>query len=338
MKFQPFSIHRVTGIAGRVLSLWAPLAVLFALAWPGWAAAQIPGKDLGTVSLVPGADVIDPVQEAARLEDVKTVKHRYMDVYLPHSMALGGAYRALADSNDAIYLNPAGLSQIPRYTLAANYQFNPEDSLHVAHASIVDSETAKPLSAGLAFMFIKNGRNAGDLMSFRLDFALGYEINKNFSIGGTLHYTNLTAPSLKTWNDFSADLGMLFKFGDFVSLAVTGQNLIPYGMERAPIRSAAGLRVGMPDLFNITFDCVQDWQTDRESLLKLIYSAGFEVRASQYFPFRLGYMYDTVVNRQFVSAGFSIVAPKFAIDFTYRQRIVEVMSERAFLIGFQVFL
>ncbi len=256
---------------------------------------------------------------------------------MPQSAGMGGAYRAYAASNDALYLNPAGMSQASRYTIGLNYTFNPFDTLHVGNISIVDSETAAPLAGGFAFTYYNNRENGGDLSGFRVDGGISYQVHRMVLIGATVRYQNVSAPLVPTWNDVTADVGFLFPFSEYFSLALVGYNLIPYGDDHAPIRSAAAIRTGYPKVFALTFDFQQDYWTVPGEVL-FIYQAGAEFTFSEWFPFRIGYINDRVAERQYFTAGFSFVSPYFGIDFAYRQRVEDPLDDRAFYIGIPIFI
>ena len=53
--------------------------------------------------------------------------------------SVGEAYRAIADGNDAIYMNPAGLTLLPRYSPEVHYNFSLYKQDHQVDASMVDS-------------------------------------------------------------------------------------------------------------------------------------------------------------------------------------------------------
>src|SRR5262245_14142779 len=66
------------------------------------------------------------------------------------SRAMGGAGRAVSSTNEALYINPAGLSQFVRFNLDADYVHRFTEATHWAGLSLVDS-TSSPFAGGIDF-------------------------------------------------------------------------------------------------------------------------------------------------------------------------------------------
>src|SRR5438128_3674658 len=72
------------------------------------------------------------------------------NVDLPRATAMGGAHSAIATSNDALTVNPAGLSQIRRYHLEVDGVTDPRFPAQGLMISIVDTASS-PVGTGLLF-------------------------------------------------------------------------------------------------------------------------------------------------------------------------------------------
>ena len=71
------------------------------------------------------------------------------DLAGPKALALGGALRANGNSNDAIYLNPAGILAVQRYTFSAQglHDLNGgQDSF----GAVLSDSTSGPIAASVA--------------------------------------------------------------------------------------------------------------------------------------------------------------------------------------------
>src|SRR5688572_20778562 len=69
-----------------------------------------------------------------------------------HGLALGGAYRAIANTPAAIQYNPAGIAQMKGSMRAsADYAYAGDYSSHLYGVSVVDFQTSPSIAYGLAF-------------------------------------------------------------------------------------------------------------------------------------------------------------------------------------------
>src|SRR5437868_6339847 len=72
------------------------------------------------------------------------------NVYLPRATAMGGAHAAIATGNDALTVNPAGLSQTRRYHFELDGLYDSRYPAQAVIASLVDSASG-PVGSGLLF-------------------------------------------------------------------------------------------------------------------------------------------------------------------------------------------
>ena len=182
------------------------------------------------------------------------------EFYNPKPMALGGAYSALADGNDALYHNPAGMSLQPMYHVDMSYAFNSWADADRFNISIKDSETARPLAAGFGFIYMRENDNLRDLKGYRVDFGLSYIVAPWCRMGGSIRYFSFDVGDVEDkWANATVDVGALFPIHKFIAFALTGKNLIQAGKEPPPIKSTQGVRVGNFNYFNLLFDIEQDY-------------------------------------------------------------------------------
>src|SRR3954469_18063599 len=66
------------------------------------------------------------------------------------SLGMGGAHRALGTSNDTLYLNPAGMAIMKRYSVEASYAYDALFKLTEVGGSIVDSKSG-PVAGGVGY-------------------------------------------------------------------------------------------------------------------------------------------------------------------------------------------
>lgn len=277
---------------------------------------------------------------------------RAQDFVGTRARSLGGAYRAIASGNDAIYFNPAGLPQLPRYSPEVHYLTDFSEGQQEINVSVVDSKSPW-LSAGIGYAF------AGwDLQNEQISrrhtatLALATPLVPGvFSLGTGLKYVNLLdALGQNPLNILSADLGFLLTVPGGLQLAAVGYNLVPVLSDSMPLSvglgfswnlgpvsalfGSGGTTAGaalnpagivqplspnagpLKDLgVSLDYHYPTD-QTDKGTL-----SAGVEYLLLSVIPLRAGYEKDWLRESQHVSVGAGGIFATFAFDLAFRQNL-----------------
>ena len=164
------------------------------------------------------------------------------------SMAMGGAYTALADDVDGTLVNPAGLSVIEGQqiiaTMAALYVGLSDESL-ISHNILGYAQKQGEIGAlGIVWKhFDAGGLYSEDVFAFSLARDFRFYLSKkeenerkNLSLGATVNLLNWdSAPTvgadgrvvedLPGWSGFSFDIGFIIRPSDNISVAVALQNV-----------------------------------------------------------------------------------------------------------------
>ena len=164
------------------------------------------------------------------------------------SMAMGGAYTALADDVDGALVNPAGLSVIEGQqiiaTMAALYVGLSDESL-ISHNILGYGQQHEKVGAmGIVWKhFDAGGLYSEDVFAFSLAREFSFYFRKkeendrkNLSLGATVNLLNWdSAPTvgadgrvvedLPGWSGFSFDVGLIIRPSDNISVAVALQNV-----------------------------------------------------------------------------------------------------------------
>ncbi len=243
------------------------------------------------------------------------------------AQSLGGAYRAIANDNNAMHFNPAGLTFFRRFNLDADYIYHERNQLHWTGLSLSDSLTSA-LAAGLDFHVGVNSQNPAEL-SYLTGLSLAYPIFDILSLGATIKYAYLPKMlSEEAVNQVTGDVGLMLKFPFGLSLAAVGYNLIPTLSKRLP------LSVGLGAAFNIGgtpgtavnpasaysgFTIAVDWlmrNLTSGDQIKHQLSVGGEYYLFDMIPVRLGYTWDQAHR---ISAGLGLFFQSIEIDAFFQQ-------------------
>jgi hypothetical protein len=248
------------------------------------------------------------------------------------ALSLGESYRAIATGNDAIYMNPAGLAIIPRYSAELHYGFNLEAEDHQFDVSVVDSKTSI-VAAGIAYTLQGSELTRRTTLQHTATVGAAYGIlPQMLSAGVGLKYTNVSDAVVGNYlNALSADVGLLANLPGGVSLGAVGYNLIPITSSDAPLSAgfaaawdlgplSALIFGGMPAMGLVSnasgvpapavpgnprgplsnFVLTADWYIDFFTLyapggpqqVTSRISAGTEMLLFDIVPLRFGYMWD----------------------------------------------
>jgi hypothetical protein len=235
------------------------------------------------------------------------------------SVAMGGAYTALADEVDGSLVNPAGLSMVEGHqavaTMAALYVGLSDDSFisqdMVGYAYGQGSQTRMPIPLSLGIVWKRFG--AGDLYSenvLALSFARAFSFGtgsqgkedrrKNASFGATLNLMSWDSAAtvgadgrvvedLPGWRGFSFDVGFVIWPSENTPVALSLQNInrpnIASEFSRFEEELPTATRMGVAAIGeNVTWaiDMIsQDGQLDLRLGLERRYGEGARERGSK---------------------------------------------------------
>lgn len=140
------------------------------------------------------------------------------------TVALGGAFSAIADDESALFYNPAGLAQLSKVTLAAFYQRAFEVLHHIALTGAMRHWAVQLIQIDTGPIESTNefGNPSGELTHYAshaglLGVALGIE---NFSVGVRGKFS-----SDGTGTHWGLDAGALARLG-FVRIGIVAENLL----------------------------------------------------------------------------------------------------------------
>jgi len=259
------------------------------------------------------------------------------------SRAMGGAGRAIANTNEAMYLNPAGMSQSARFSLDTDYVYRLNDPVHFVGLSLVDS-TTNPLAAGLDFHLgidpTQGTKSLSYLGSLALSFVL---VEEAIFLGATGKYAFLprTLGDPIQVNQFGVDAGILIKLPKGLSLAATGYNLVPTNSRRLPLSVGLGAGLNLRDDSRAAHDLISamsgltvafDWLLHDFSAptgMDHQLSAGMEYLFFEAMPLRVGYSYSLARMEHELSGGFGYVSNDFGLEGFYEQNIT-LLENRSF--------
>lgn len=256
----------------------------------------------------------------------------------PRSAAMGGAHRGLGTSNDALYLNPAGMSLAKRYNVSGVVSFVPD--LWRYNVSIVDSKTG-PMAGGVGYTFDTDD----DTSLHRMYVGASYPLSESMFLGITNRYLVGSFKDVfgrkRDVSTYTADVGLMLKLGESVSVGASYNNLLRGKVPRLTPPTAGGGIGIQSGVFGLAADASVNLR--REDERPWSFRAGAEVFLGNAFPVRLGYAREATdlgpkgfENDNIITGGLGWVSDGFGLDFTYRRELVKD-GEQSFVGALQLY-
>lgn len=254
------------------------------------------------------------------------------------AMGMGEAFTAGASGNGAVYHNPAGLSSAMMFSLEGAYAHDTSRELNIANVSVVDSKTNPNLAAGLAFTWeTASPDNQPDYEAYHFRVGFSMPIAERFMIGLAGRYMNITVGSDEIADDFTLDVGTLFRISDEFIIGVVGYNVVNSGLDQlAPISLGAGAAFTYGYVFQIAAEIRFDFTSDADTVPKR-YHAGAEYLIGGVVPIRLGYQYDEAIDSHFLTVGAGFRESTIGIDACYKQNLND-KNDQIFSISLNLYL
>ena len=239
------------------------------------------------------------------------------NVDMPRASAMGGAHAAIATSNDALTVNPAGLAQAKRYHVELDGLWDAKFPAQAVIASIVDSAST-PVGSGIIFQRWGSGQPGGRGEGWQLGFAYSGAIGNGLWSGGETKYFRYRRPNGLLDATWAQDFGILSKTGNF-SFAAVVQNISLEKIELFPLTGTVGVAWGNDADWHLAFDYKTDFSDT--SHLKHKTSMGLEILLEQAVALRTGATWDVSASMWWWSAGVGFLTEKGGLQLVWRRRV-----------------
>lgn len=253
----------------------------------------------------------------------------YQEFTGTRSEAMGGAHRGVGTSNDTIFLNPAFMSLVPRFSLDGYYGYSGQDSLSHISFSALDSKTG-PIGGALAYTHDRGDHDFTNAELHRIYFATSYALFDFLALGFTGRHVrgafNDERGLRQNVETYSADLALAMRLFDLVGIGVTYHNVLSTSRPRmTPPHLGTGAALtweGFVVAVDVDIDLRQRHMGD------LTVKTGAEYFLFNMFPLRFGYRWQPRIRRDgekewenILGGGIGYVGEVGAIEITYTHSI-----------------
>jgi hypothetical protein len=237
-------------------------------------------------------------------------------VDLPRATAMGGAGAAIATGNEALTVNPAGISQQRRYHAEIDGLYDGHFPAQALMVSIADTTSA---SVGTGFLWSRwgSGQPDGRGEGWYGAFAYSYALAGKYFIGGETKYYRFATPDGLV-RQFAQDVGILARKGNFAYGAVV-QNLSTSAVPAFPVTASAGIAWGSDTDWHIAFDYKADLSDTNN--VKHRGSGGVELLVGDSIALRGGATWDATNDVWWVSGGVGLLTDKLGAQIVLRRRV-----------------
>ena len=283
-----------------------------------FAPARLPGHLRRRLALALALSLALAGGQAARAEgNVKDpgAPFPYTTVWMPRSTSMAGAHAAVATSNDAFLVNPAGLAQARRYHLEIDGALDPQFPGSGFIVTAVDASSLA-VASGLMYARFSTGHLDRRGAGFLLGAAYAYDMGGIY-FGGVTKYLHFDGPDGQSYK-FAQDFGLLLRRGN-VSWAVTGQNLALSNVPLFPPSTTFAFALGSDADYHLAVDYKLDLQDTSRVKHKL--SVGYEFLIEQAFAPRIGFARDFTQGLSWFATGFGFLTEKGGLQFAYQRRV-----------------
>jgi len=278
------------------------------------------------------------------------VGYNYNEIETPRITATNGAVRALSNSTEALFLNPANMSMARVYHLSALAQIWPEPNRQSYGIAAVDSVgSSARVGGGIGATYNTQDTNGINRNWTDIRGAVSYPFSDKFFMGVGVRYlrlrqngegplgTSVASSGLSgeyIVSGFTFDAAATFKVSDDVALSVVGVNLNHPGNTFQPTSVGGGLGFGK-ELFSLEADLVADFDTWNSTKVRAM--GGGEYLLADHFPLRAGYRYDDGAKSHSLSGGFGYIDTSFGAEIAVR-RVISGDPATAIVFGFSYHL
>jgi hypothetical protein len=254
------------------------------------------------------------------------------NVDMPRASAMGGAHAAIASSNDALTVNPAGLAQGKRYHFELDGVWDAQWPAQAVMASIVDSSTG-PVGSGMLFSRWGSGQPGGRGEGWGLGLGYSSMVGQGLFAGGETKFLHYHGPDGLTAK-WAQDVGVLSRRGSF-SWAAVVQNISTEKIPLFPPTGTLGVAWGSDADWHLAID----WKSDFSDTghIKHKVATGFEVLVGDALVLRAGGTRDITANLWWLSAGIGILTERGGLNLVWRRKVTGAYDQ-FFMAGITLYL
>lgn len=237
------------------------------------------------------------------------------DLMHARNVGMGGAYRPLGYGAEAVTGNPAALSMYKRYQLELSGSWDVAQPFGFGTIALADSATTE-IAAGIAYHLVTLGSGDTQRTAHLSTVALALPFGQVVHLGLSIRHQLFTGANDN--NSLTMNAGLIVKPLEFLTLSVSGHNLIDVRNREVPRFLSFGAAVN----FGMLSGCAEGRADFGDpSHVRWAAAGGVEYIAGALVPLRFGYSWDGIRNSQSIGMGIGLFIEGSGVDFGYQHEL-----------------
>lgn len=235
------------------------------------------------------------------------------DLMHSRNIAMGGAYMSMGYGAETLGGNPAALSAFKRYQIEASGSWDVPNGMGFGTLALADS--TNQIAGGISYHFATFGgleRRWAHITTLALSYAIADWIH--LGVSGRHH----VLVGASNTNSITMNAGLLIRPVQFLSLGVSGHNLINNFNRDITRYFVASVSALILNQLTPCFDLRADFN---QATPRFAYHGGLEWLIAMTVPIRIGYQFDGIMNHQYISGGIGWFSEGSGIDLAYRHEL-----------------
>lgn len=240
------------------------------------------------------------------------------------AQSFGGAFRAVADAEDIIFSNPAGLIKHRKTAADVFYQLAQRPRFHRLGIGIGDTNTS---SWGMGLGYVAGIDAVKDRpLKHQAHLALAMPIVSDmFALGMSATYQYDQVSHEEHRHFFNLDGGFMINAPLGLGFAVVVDHLLEAKGREKPMGCAMAFAFDMAEITEaVPMVLALDWLMDNvqsDENLHHVFATGMQYKAFSLIPVRAGYKVEIQPGDHYLSLGSGIAGKNIALDGVYQQHL-----------------
>ncbi|MFN0063964.1 MAG: hypothetical protein ACKVPX_15765 [Myxococcaceae bacterium] len=226
-------------------------------------------------------------------------------------VGMGGAFRGLGQSPEAVMGNPASLSMVRGYQIEMTGAWDAATRDGFGSVALRDSATSE-VAAGIGYQFLKTGRGANASYGHLTTLALSLPVVQWLTLGVSGHYLNVSGAT--TTNAGTLDAGLALRPLGGLVVGFSVHNIVDTSNPEL-LRYYSWQLGWLGQSFALGLDVRSTLQADNGAPLL---NVGGEYVIGKLIPIRAGYSREFGTQQNFFSAGAGVTGESVGVDVAYR--------------------
>lgn len=235
------------------------------------------------------------------------------DLMHSRNLAMGGAYESMGYGAETLGGNPAALAAYKRYQIEGSGSWDVPNGMGFGTLALADS--TNQIAGGISYHFVTYGgleRRYGHVTTMAAAYSLADWIHLGLA---ARHHVLVGASNT---NSITMNAGLLVRPAQFLSIGVSGHNLINNFNRDITRYFVASISSLIANQLTPCFDLRADFN---QAVPRFAYHGGVEWLVAMSVPLRIGYQYDGIMNHQYLSGGIGWFSQGSGIDLSYRHEL-----------------